>query len=98
MQVYWVVVHLILFGFNYLINRIQKKVNKSNSKKLKKARQSSKTDVSDLKLECAKMFLMNFCQHGSNFGRKIQPILEYVFRGSDKNTPVSSFRSLQTKY
>ena len=37
------------------------KNDKNNSKKLKKTRQSSKTDISDIKLECAKMFLMKFC-------------------------------------
>ena len=41
---------------------------KVTAKSLKKPpRQSSMTDVSDFKLECAKMFLMKFCQHGSNF-------------------------------
>ena len=39
---------------------IQKRVSKNNSKKLKKTRQLAKTDISDFKLECAKMFLMNF--------------------------------------
>ena len=56
-----------IFPFNYLINRIQKKVSKNNSKKLKNPRQSLKTDVSDFKLECVKIFLMKFCQHGLNF-------------------------------
>ena len=32
-----------IFPFNYLINRIQKKVSKNNSKKLKHSRQSLKT-------------------------------------------------------
>ena len=43
-----------------MINRIGEKVIKNNSKKLKKKkiRQPSKTDISDFKLECAKMFLM----------------------------------------
>ena len=43
------------------------------------------------------MFLINFCQHGSNFGRKFQPILEDLSGESDENTPVPSFRSLKTK-
>ena len=42
-----------------MINRIGEKVIKNNTKKLKKTtRQPSKTDISDFKLECAKMFLM----------------------------------------
>ena len=32
----------------------------------------------------SKMFLIRFCQHGSNFRRKLQPVLEYVSRESDK--------------
>ena len=33
----------------------------------KKTRPLSKADILYLKLECAKMFLMKFCEHGSNF-------------------------------
>ena len=33
---------------------------KITAKFLKKTRQTSKTDISDLKLECDKMFLMKF--------------------------------------
>ena len=29
---------------------------------------------------------MKFCLHGSNFRRKLQSILEHLFRDSDKNT------------
>ena len=46
---------------NYLINRIQRKVGQKITVKSKKARQSSKIDFADLKLEGAKMFLMKFC-------------------------------------
>ena len=57
---------------NYIINRIGKKVSKNTGKKLnKKTRQSSKTYISDFKHECGKMFLMKFCQHGSNFRQKL---------------------------
>ena len=38
---------------------------------LKKTKQSSKTDISDFKLECVKTFLMKFCLDGSNFNYKI---------------------------
>ena len=50
-----------MFCFNYLINRMQKTVTKNKSKKFKKGRQSSKSDISNFKLECAKTFLMKFC-------------------------------------
>ena len=45
------------------------------------------TDISDFKLECAKMFLMKLSQHDSNFGQNFLAVLEYAFRQSDKNTP-----------
>ena len=44
------------------------------------------TDISDFKLECAKMFLMKLSQHDSNFGQNFLAVLEYAFRQSDKNT------------
>ena len=44
-----------------MINRIGKKLAKIAAKSLKKTRQSSKTDISDFKLECGKMFLIKFC-------------------------------------
>ena len=56
-----------------------------------------KIDVLSFKLECAKMFLKKFCQHGSNFRRKIQLILEYVSRESDKNTAMPPLRSLKMR-
>ena len=86
-----------VFCFNYLINRIQKRVSKNYSKKLKKTRQSSKADILDFKLECAKTFLMKFCWHGSNLMRKFQVVLQYVFRESDKKTPLPPLRSLKMK-
>ena len=56
---------LILFCFDYFISRVQKKLAKITAKsKKKKTRQSSKTDVSDFKIECTKMLLMRFYQHG----------------------------------
>ena len=38
---------------------------------------------------------MKFCQHGFNFRRKFQAVLEYAFRESDKNTAVSPLCSLK---
>ena len=35
------------------------------------------------------MLIMNFCYHGSNFRGKLQAVLEYAFRESDKYTPPS---------
>ena len=72
---------------------MQKKVSKNNRKKLKKTRQLSKADISDFKLECAKMFLMNFCYHCLNFIRKFKTVLKYTFIESDKNTPPSPLLS-----
>ena len=36
------------------------------------------TDISDFKLECAKMFLMKLSQHDSNFGQNFLAVLEYA--------------------
>ena len=56
-----------------MINRIGKKVSKNNSKKLKKTRKSSKTGISDFKLECAKMFLMEFLSIIQIIGENSKP-------------------------
>ena len=61
-----------IFHFNYSINRMQKLVSKKLEQKVtkkppKKTRQSSKTVISDFKLEYAKMFLMKFCWDDSIF-------------------------------
>ena len=63
--------------FKYIINRIGKKVKKS---------QSSKTDISDFKIGYVKMFL-NEVLLALFFRQKFQAALEYAFRKSDKNTP-----------
>ena len=47
-----------MFRFNYKINKIGKK----SWQKVKKTRESSKTDVSDFKLEVDKIFLTKFFQ------------------------------------
>ena len=71
------------------------KLAKRTAKRKKKSRQLSKTDVSDCKLECAKIFIMKFCENG--FRQKFQSVLEYVFKESDKHAPVSSLCSPETK-
>ena len=59
--------------FKYIINRIGKKVKKS---------QSSKTDISDFKIGYVKMFL-NEVLLALFFRQKFQAALEYAFRESD---------------
>ena len=70
----------------------EKKIAKRHQK-VKIARQSSKTGISDFELEYAKMFPMKFCYYGSNFRQKFQAILEYVFRESTKYTRPSPSHS-----
>ena len=52
---------------------MQKKLSKNNNKRLKKTRQSSKTDISDFKLECAKMILMKFVSMVQVSGENLKP-------------------------
>ena len=73
--------------------KYRKKVSENNNKKLKK----KQDNLSDFKLESAKMLLIEFFQHSSNFRRKFRLVLEYVTRESDKNTPAPSLLSLKTK-
>ena len=56
---------------------------------LVKIKAKRKTDISDFKFECDKMLITKFCYHDSNFRRKSQAVLEYAFRESDKNTPLT---------
>ena len=56
--------------------KYRKKVSENNNKKLKK----KQDNLSDFKLESAKMLLIEFFQHGSNFRRKFRLVLEYVTR------------------
>ena len=51
----------IYFVFNYLINRIQKKVSKNKSNKLKKTRQSKIQIFQISNLSVPKYFCMKFC-------------------------------------
>ena len=57
----------IYFALITSLIEYSKKLPKITTKSKKKTRQSSKTDVSDFKHECAEMFLIKFCHHGSSF-------------------------------
>ena len=86
----------IYFVLITLFIEYRKELAKITAKSLEKLRQLSKTHVSDFKLECAKMFLMNFCQQSSNFKRKFRSVLECPGRVTKIN-PSLSLRALKTK-
>ena len=61
----------VLIEYRKELAKITKK-NKKNKKKLKKL--LSKIDVLDFNLDCTKLFLMKFCQHGSNLRQNSNPL------------------------
>ena len=74
----------------------RKKLAKITAKSKKKTRQSLKTDVSDFKTECTKMFLMKLYQHGSNFRQKFRPVLKCSGRVTEIHLSLP-LHSLKTK-
>ena len=48
------------------------------------------TDTPDFKLDCVKMFLRRFSAQCPSFKRKLQAVLEFLFRESDEIHPHST--------
>ena len=46
------------------------------------------TYTSDFKVKSFKVIKENFCLQGPNFKRKFETVLDFLFKESNKNTPI----------